>query len=208
MLETVELPPEEAGEPPDRIARLLRAAERRVRDFLDTHRSLPLLGFVPCDTERVYRALCSVREVAPAAERFCEWGSGFGVVTALAAALGFEATGIEIRSPLVAESRCLLEASRLEAEILEGSFIPDDYEAPAEVEPDDWVTIRSGAGGVDEVDVGIDDFDLVFAYPWPGEEAFYFDLFDHRASDGALILTYHGADEGVLLQRKCPDRRD
>jgi hypothetical protein len=46
-----------------------------------------------------------------------------------------------------------------------------------------------------------DDFDIIFAYPWPGEEQVIFDLFADNAAVGALLLTYLG-QEGLRLQRK------
>jgi hypothetical protein len=46
-----------------------------------------------------------------------------------------------------------------------------------------------------------DDFDVVFAYPWPGEEQVIFDLFAGSTAVGALLLTYHGL-EGLRLHRK------
>ena len=43
--------------------------------------------------------------------------------------------------------------------------------------------------------------DVVFSYPWPGEEQVIFDVFEASAAVGALLLTYHG-QEGMKLQRK------
>ena len=57
------------------------------------------------------------------------------------------------------------------------------------------------AGLHEELDLEPDDFDVVFAYPWPGEEQVIFDLFADTAAVGSLLLTYHGMD-GVRLQRK------
>ena len=44
--------------------------------------------------------------------------------------------------------------------------------------PDDvaWLT-TTGPDGYDELELEPDDFDVVFAYPWPGEEQVIFDLF-------------------------------
>ena len=90
----------------------------------------------------------------------------------------------------------------LEAEILEGSFIPDDYEESPDLHSAEMVTVLSGSGSVDEVDVEISDFDIIFAYPWPGEEGLYFDIFERYAAVGEMLVTYHGVQEGVLVQRK------
>ena len=68
--------------------------------------------------------------------------------------------------------------------------------------PDDvaWLS-TSGPDGYEELHLEPDDFDVIFAYPWPGEEQVIFDLFADCAAVGALLLTYHG-QEGVRLQRK------
>ncbi len=52
-----------------------------------------------------------------------------------------------------------------------------------------------------DLDLEPEDFDLVYAYPWPGEEKVIFDLFESCASVGALLLTFHSQD-GLRLQRK------
>ena len=59
----------------------------------------------------------------------------------------------------------------------------------------------TGPNGYDELELEPDDFDVVFAYPWPGEEQVIFDLFDDCAAVGALLLTYHGIND-LRLQRK------
>jgi hypothetical protein len=50
-----------------------------------------------------------------------------------------------------------------------------------------------------------DDFDLVFAYPWPGSEDVIYRLFDAFAATEALLLTFHGS-EGLRVDRKVESR--
>src|ERR1700693_1411701 len=78
---------------------LLHEANRRIERFC---RQAHIPGFVPSDYPTAYGALRAVAadSVAPG-NLFCEWGSGFGVVTCLAAMLGFDACGIEIEGELV-----------------------------------------------------------------------------------------------------------
>jgi hypothetical protein len=84
---------------PGEVRTFLREAERRIEQF---HREHHIPGFVPSDFARVYGALRALAagDVAPG-DRFCEWGSGFGVVACLAAILDFDTYGIEIESDLV-----------------------------------------------------------------------------------------------------------
>jgi hypothetical protein len=46
-----------------------------------------------------------------------------------------------------------------------------------------------------------DEFDLIYACPWPDEEWLVEELFDAHARPGALLLTYHG-DRGLWLRRE------
>src|SRR5947207_2912054 len=87
----VELPPE--------VRAFLREASRRIRRF---QRDVRVPGFVPGDYRQIYRVLrdLAAADVAPG-RLFCEWGSGFGVVTCLAAMLEFDAVGIEAERELV-----------------------------------------------------------------------------------------------------------
>ena len=48
---------------------------------------------------------------------------------------------------------------------------------------------------------GPEEFDLIYAYPWPDEEEVVAETFEARARLGALLLTYHG-ECGMWLRRK------
>ena len=64
----------------------------------------------------------------------------------------------------------------------------------------EWLAV-GGPDPYDQMDLAIDDFDVVFAYPWPGEERVIERLFERFACDGALLITYNGT-EGVRLFRR------
>ena len=106
-LAEVPYPEDDAPLPPD-VRRFLRDADRRIEDFLYSAR---VPAFVPSDYPSAYRILKALNDHPVArGNRFCEWGSGYGVVTCLAAMLGFEAVGIEIDAGLVDCARRLAEA--------------------------------------------------------------------------------------------------
>ena len=52
-----------------------------------------------------------------------------------------------------------------------------------------------------ELQLDPNDFDVIFAYPWPGEDDVITGLFDHCAAQGALLVTYSYLD-GVSVYRK------
>jgi hypothetical protein len=159
------------------------------------------IGFIPSDYELVWRALAALRRDHPGARRLLEWGSGFGVVVGLAALLGFEASGIEVDRDLVAASRELLAAHHLRVTIAEGSFIPDDDAASERLVDHETRTVLGAPAAYDELEADLDDFDVVFAYPWPTEEALYCDVFARGADPGAVLLTYSRTEE-VRAYRK------
>ena len=58
-----------------------------------------------------------------------------------------------------------------------GSFVPDGIGAHVDwVDGVAWLT-TDGPDGYEDLGTRPDDFDVVFAYPWPGEEQVIFDLF-------------------------------
>ncbi len=185
---------------PQVVDAFLTDANARIDAFFEKHRKAKDLGFFPSDYPLIYGVLRQLQKLEGDRRRFCEWGSGFGVIAGLASMLGFESCGIEIDRRLVTESRALLTDHHLDVEILEGNFMPDSYQPPPELE--DLETIHAGveAGANDEVDVDIDDFDLIFAFPWPGDEGMFCDLFKRFAANGALLMTY-SALEGIRIQR-------
>lgn len=191
-----------AGEPlPADIAALIADAQTRVEEFSDRY-AATVPAFVPSDFELVYRGLVGVQQarLAPG-RRFVEWGSGIGVITCLADRAGFDAAGIEIEESLVDLAEALADDHGIAVEFARGSFLPPGAEPRLEM-PDDVAWLSTiGANGYDELDAEPDEYDLVFAYPWPGEEQVIFDVFEDCASTGALLMTYHGQD-GLRLQRK------
>ncbi len=191
---------------PAGVEAFLREADARVEAYAIRHH-VGSSGFVPSDFVTVYRALRAIVEggLAPG-ESFCEWGSGFGVVASLAAMLGLHSHGIEIQSDLVDASQSLAEDFGLAVEFIHGSFIPrggtnlvDDGFADTN-EQVTWL-ITDSDGAYDELGLDPCDFDLIFAYPWPGEESVIEALFEQYAATGSLLLTYNQYDV-VRVQRK------
>ncbi len=200
VLAQVEVHPGAAQRLPNVVTAFLADAGARIDAFFDLWKNSRSLGFFPSDYESVYAVLKSIRESNPEVTRLCEWGSGFGVIAGLGTILGYEACGIEIDGRCVTASRSLLEDHGLDAEILEGSFVPEGY-AEQEMDTGGPGTVLGGPGAIDEVDVEIADFDLIFAFPWPDEQEMYFDLFARHAAVGAILVTYSALD-GICVQRK------
>ena len=187
---------------PPEVDAFLTDAENRIELYFE-HRA-KRIGFFPSDYSGAYRLLRALHQQDDQARTLCEWGSGFGVVCGLAALAGFKAWGIEIDPLLVSASRILLRAYDLDVEILEGSFIPRAYAETEQFSDSDTLTILSSAGADIERELAIDDFDIIFAFPWPTEHEMFHDLFARFAADGALLITYDFT-EGFHLFRKTGD---
>lgn len=189
--------------PPRDVRAFLREAGRRIERF---RVSAHVPAFVPSDFERVYAALRALEVSAASAGRlFCEWGSGFGVVACLAAMLEFDAFGIEIEGELVDAAQELADDFALPVQFIRGSFIPaTDEVCDEDLDGFSWMTT---AGGSAHQELGLepDDFDVIFAYPWPDEERVTGDLFERHGRVGAVLVTYHSPD-AVRLRRKTAAR--
>ncbi len=191
---------------PDDVVAFLREADLRVSQFV-SNSPIRITGFVPSDFVTVYRSLRAIAEanLAPGTS-LCEWGSGFGVVASLAAMLEFKVCGIEIEGVLVDASRRLADDFGLPAEFVHGSLVPsgaeaDVEEAYAEASAEYFWLVTDADDAYDELGLNLDDFDVVFAYPWPGEECLIEGLFEKYAAEEALLLTYNQYNS-VRVRRK------
>ena len=201
-LMNLSLPIDEGPLPRD-VHAFLRAAGRRIERFQREHH---IPGFVPSNFARAYWALRALAAAGAArGNLFCEWGSGFGVVACLAAMLDFDAFGIEIEGELVDAARSLAADFRLPVEFACGSFIPGGSAACFQGgDGFAWLT-TSGGHTEEELGLGLADFDVIFAYPWPDEERVTAALFEQQAGVGAVLLTYHGEND-LRLRRKTRRR--
>lgn len=151
--------------------------------------------FVAADYDDVRAALMSLRKPGC---RFLEWGSATGVITIMADLLGFDSCGIEIDSSLVDVGRELASRWRSNARFAVGSFIPMGWE---------WSggngrhgTIVPGPSGYLELGRALDEFDVVYAFPWMGEESLMLDLMRcHGRKDAHLLL--HTTQNGTTIYR-------
>jgi hypothetical protein len=153
--------------------------------------------FVPADYEKVPETLIALRQPGL---RFLEWGSATGVITIMADLLGYEASGLELDPDLVRVARSLAERFRSQARFTVGSFLPTGYEwrprnAEARVR-----YIGSGASGYPEMGHQLDDFDVVFGFPWGDEAGLMLDLMRSYGSPEARLIL-HDVEQGMLVYR-------
>jgi hypothetical protein len=194
------------------VARLIATCSRGwERFFAEPDDQAP--RFVPSVPERVFAVLAEVTtRNLPPNRVFCEWGSGFGTATCMAALLGYKAYGLEIEAELVRLSRAIARRLGIPVEILCTSLFPAGYEAYAGVDGAALVTPASvrdhhataearGPLRYDGMEIAIADIGLFFAYPWPEEQELIRQLFDAVAMEGAILVVYH-TDTDIRVFRK------
>ncbi len=163
-------------------------------------------GFVPSDYRKLYFVLRLIeRKCLTCGMKFCEWGSGIGVATMVASMVGFEAHGIEIDPALVEVAESLSDEHELPVKIACGSFVPegvDDLIDSAFAENAGSISmVTEAVDAYAELGLQIDEFDIIFCFPWPTDGNLTAEIFDRCAATGAVLVTYDEID-GYTLRRK------
>ncbi len=185
---------------PELLEELFTEADLRIADYMKANDG-EADGFVASDFVAVHETLARlVAAGIPLGGSFCEWGSGFGVVAMIANHHGFDAHGIELQGDLVEAAEELSNDFDLEAIFVAGTFIPP--EAKAREQADRFLWDDTGAAdGHEALGVEIGEWDVVFAYPWPGEAWVVESVFEQGAASGALLITYEDG-QGVRVREK------
>jgi SAM-dependent methyltransferase len=200
----------EALRPEGKIQDLVDSAEARFEAFYAQKMNRRYPRYIASEPAQVYAALKWVtdRGLAPGGT-FIEWGSGFGVATGMAALLGYEATGIELRQGLVDIARELLDRLAIKADFLCTSYIPEGYieyetAGGSDLVPDDSFGHQLESGPVyqdEDREIEIDEVDLFYVYPWPGEQEMMLKLFDAVAGVDAILIAYYGDLETCIYRK-------
>ena len=162
-------------------------------DFDLTTRGKAFHPFIAADYTQVLDALLAIQRVAPAplrpgAPTFLELGSATGVITIMADLLGFDAFGIELDASLVAIARQLATRYDSRARFVAGSFLPAGYRWKPDTGDGRMGTIGSGPSAYLEMGRALDDFDVVYAYPWAGEAPLMLDLIRRYGNPEARLI--------------------
>lgn len=192
-------------EVPSEIVEFLKAVD----SLVEQHRintAVTFRGFVPCDYVDVYRCLKGVYDSTQlCGDRFCEWGSGVSIVASLAAMIGYESYGIEFDPELCQVADGICEEFDVPVELVQGSFIPDgvdDLIEEAFAMQDGQLALHTDPDNAyKELGFDVNDFDLIFAYPWPNDIELTCKIFERCAAQGALLLAYLDTNS-ISLYRK------
>ncbi|HEX6132674.1 MAG TPA: hypothetical protein VFZ24_01750 [Longimicrobiales bacterium] len=141
--------------------------------------------FMPADYGPIIDALLPFRDEC---RTFLEWGSATGVIAITADLLGFEAYGIEIDAQLVEIARDLARRHGSQARFAAGSMLPAGYEWRAASGDPRLGTIERGDPGYEQLGRTLSEFDLIYGYPWSGEDEMMRDLMRRHGADGGRLL--------------------
>ncbi|MFM8570479.1 MAG: class I SAM-dependent methyltransferase [Pirellula sp.] len=189
---------------PEEIQGLLAKADSLLQSYWDSWHRRPIEQYVACDFRDVWRAMQAVKsQRLPTGNLFCEWGCGFGIVTAMASKLGWDAVGIEAEAFLVQQAQAFLRSEKIPAEIWHGNFLPNGAERLAKRQANHASLFHKVPCVYDCESLGIDDFGTIFAYPWPGEDYFLKDVFRLYAADRAILVMFLGPYELEIYRKVC-----
>jgi hypothetical protein len=186
-----------------RIDRVIDEGFEIFDQFDRTVREKAFHPFVAADYCQVLDALVELRHTVVATHgvgppAFLELGSATGVITIIADLLGFDAVGIELDASLVAIARRLAERHQSRARFVAGSFLPAGYRWKSPDGDERTGTIGSGRSAYLELGRALDDFDVVYVYPWEGEKPVVLGMME-RYGDPAARLLVMDAVEGLRV---------
>jgi hypothetical protein len=114
--------------------------------------------------------------------------------------LGFDVIGIESEWDLLQEGKLTARQWSVPVELIHGNFLPDGAESLAE-DPGLPSLGHAVPSAYELLGLDLDDFAIVYAYPWPGEDDFHEAVFDRFAAAGAMLLLFCGPND-IRLWRK------
>lgn len=202
MLSRIDLPSSIDELPiPDELAVRISRANDRIEAFQDRWDRPQIEQFVAADFPLIFQSLAWTLETQPMiGRRFLEWGCGFAIVSALAARLGLDAIGIEAEEDLIAQGRRTIADWDAPCELIHGNFLPPGAESLAD-DPGLPSLGHDVPNAYRRLGLDLDDFAIVYAYPWPGEDDFHEAVFDRFAAPGAMLMLFCGPND-VRLWRK------
>jgi hypothetical protein len=191
---------------PAEVDRLLLDADEQIEAFWDLFKQHKVHQFVASDFRLIWGAIDYIKSNNLAdGNSFCEWGCGFAVIAALASLAGFNSVGIEAEDPLIDEAKKLHNRHNVDVELWQGNFLPRGAKALAE-KGRSYVCLQADPPpAYEKYDMQVDDFSVIFVYPFPGEEFYMQDIFERFARPGAILLMFLGPYQ-VEAYRKVSHR--
>lgn len=205
MLRPIEIPRNVDSRPiPPAIESAIASVLVRIERFQDRWDRPQIEQFVAADYRHVYQAIDWVVETQmPIGRRFIEWGCGFSVVAAMAATLGLDVIGVEAEMELMAQGQRTITDWNVDVELVHGNFLPPGSERLAD-DPMLPSLNHPVASAYRAIGLDLDDFAIVYSYPWPGEDDFHRQVFRRHAAVGAILITFCGPNDIQVWRKTNP----
>ncbi|MCC9601178.1 class I SAM-dependent methyltransferase [Stieleria sp. JC731] len=180
---------------PSEVADRLAWMRTRIERFQDCWNQHHAAQFVAADYELVFQTLTWVlQNQSLVSRRFLEWGCGFAAVASMASKLNLASFAIEAHPDLIQQARQTVSQWPADVELFLGNFLPEGAEDLA-FDPTLPSIGHEGASPYDDWGLDIEDFGIVYSYPWPGEDEFHEDVFDRYAAIGEILVMFIGPNE-------------
>lgn len=180
---------------------LILKAQNRIQAFQDRWDQPQIEQFVASDYGLVQRAIqWVVAERLMMGNRMLEWGCGFAVVAAIGSRLGLDVIGVESESLLLKQAQQTVIDFDTPVDLVHGNFLPPGAESLSR-NPDFPSLGHDVENAYERMGLDLDDFALVFGYPWPGEELFHQAVFQRYGAVGGLLMLFCGPND-LRLWRK------
>jgi len=180
---------------------LISAAQDRIQAFQDRWDQPQIEQFVASDYELVHRVLTwVVSQRLMMGSRMVEWGCGFAVAAAIGSRLGLDVFGIEAEGMLLKHARQTLADFDTPVDLVQGNFLPRGAESLSH-NPDFPSLGHEVENAYELIGLDLDDFALVYGYPWPGEHVFHQAVFERYGATGGLLMLFCGPND-LRLWRK------
>ena len=207
-LRRIELPSDLIDrEPPPHQCEWIERFQHDIQAFQDRWDIADVVQYVAADFSLVAATLRFITQHVPRPSgienRFLEWGCGFGVITLIAADQGFDAVGIETKEVLLdAGARTRDELSLLSpmGQYVAGNFLPAGAEALADY-PTHPSLHHPVGDAYAKAGLDVDDFGIIYSYPWPGENAFHRRVFETHAATGSVHVQFVGPNDVQAWQK-------
>ena len=124
--------------------------------------------------------------------------------------MGYRSYGLEIEEDLVKLAQLLANDHAIKVDYLCTSYFPEGFgsypgHGGAELltpEPESqWGDSTVVIPAYEGMECEVDEIDLFYVYPWPGEQELMHALFETVAAEGAILVTYYG-DKDIAAYRK------
>lgn len=184
------------------IAERLTWMRTRIERFQDCWNQHHAAQFVAADYELVYQTLTWILDhESLTSRRFLEWGCGFASVACMASTLKLAAFGIESHPDLIRQAEQTVKQWPADVELFHGNFLPNGAEKLT-YDPTLPSLGHDGPSPYDEWGMDLEDFGIVYSYPWPGEDEFHEDVFDRFAGPDAILVMFIGPNEMRAWRKK------